>query len=401
MDSLDILERAYGRPSVISDESKLSIDYLPENLPFREQDLIALSNYFSSALDGHLSSNRVIITGSVGVGKTSVAKKFGQWIEYKSQQLQRNVRYVHVNCRRAKTPFMILLSIVKELQGKVSNRGYAADELLDMVITILEEQRSTLILVLDEVEYIIPKGGVDLLYAFTRTADDKQTYSHNIGLILIARSSNFLSYLDQSTISSLSAPIIEISPYCSDELSIIIKDRVRECFVPGSVTEDSIQLIADIAEKRGGDARHAIELLYIAGKRANIEGDSLVYPEHVRSAKANVDPSLLKDVITGLHPHKLMLLLAISRLLRRTKKAYITTGIAEKEYALIAEEFGEEPRKHTQFWEYLQELEIIGVINMERSSKGQRGNTKYISILDLSLHDLEKEVVPRLQKLLN
>ncbi len=399
MDSLDILDRAYGRPSVITDESKLSIDYLPPNLPFRENDLIALSNYFSGALEGNLNSNRVIITGSVGVGKTSVAKKFGQWIEYKSEQLSRSLKYVHVNCRRAKTPFMILLSIVKELQGKVANRGYAADELLDMVISILEERQTTLFLVLDEVEYIIPKGGVDLLYAFTRTADDRQSYSHNIGLILIARSSNFLSYLDKSTASSLTAPIIEIPAYTNHELRIIVQDRVSDCFVPGSITEDSIQLIADIAEKRGGDARHAIELLYIAGKRANIEGSSIVYPEHVRSAKANVDPSLLKDVITDLHPHKLMLLLAISRMLRRTKKAYITTGTAEKEYAIIAEEFGEQPRKHTQFWEYLQELEIIGVISMERSSVGQRGNTKYISILDLSLSDLEKEVVPRLRKL--
>ncbi|PJF37905.1 MAG: hypothetical protein CUN55_19705, partial [Phototrophicales bacterium] len=68
----------------------------------------------------------------------------------------------------------------------------------------------------------------------------------------------------------------------------ILQDRITECFRPNSVMPEAIELIADIAAKRGGDARHALELLLIAGKYADNEGTTIVYPEHVRKAKANV-----------------------------------------------------------------------------------------------------------------
>ncbi len=398
MDSLDILDEALGRPSVIVDENKLSIEYLPRHLPFRDDQLKALAGYFGGILYGQIGTKRAIITGPVGSGKTSISKKFGQWLTQKSKGLgKEDVRYIHINCRRSKTPFMILLNIARELNSKIASRGYAADELLEMIVEILEAEQSTLVLVLDEIEYIIHKGGVELLYALTRTSDDRHNAKHQIILILIARNSHFLKYLDSSTTSSLGAPIIPCPSYSKSQLEGILKNRIDECFRPGTVTKETVHLIADIAEKRGGDARHALELLLIAGKYADQEGSTIVYPEHVRKAKANVDPSLLRDALQDLAVHKLLLLYGISKKLRQTKAAYITTGEAEQSYILAAEEYGLKPRKHTQVWEYIQELELLGIINTEKSGIGQRGNTKQISIQDASAYELEQELIPRLE----
>ncbi len=398
MDSLDILDEAFGRPSIIIDENKLSIEYLPRYLPFRDKQLKTLVRYFGKIFQGQLGTRRVIITGPVGSGKTSVSKKFGQWLLQRAKKDNfDNLRYIHVNCRRSKTPFMILLNIARELNSKIASRGYAADELLEMIVEILETEHSTLVLVLDEIEYIIHKGGVELLYALTRTSDDRQNSNHNIVLILIARSSNFLNYLDTSTNSSLGAPIISCPPYKKEELMGILSDRISECFTPNSVSDEAAELIADIAAKRGGDARHALELLLIAGKYADSEESPIVYPEHVRKAKSNVDPSLLRETLKDLPVHKLLLLYGISRRLRQTKAAYVTTGEAEHAYILAAEEFGLKPRKHTQIWEYLQELELLGIIHSQKSSVGQRGNTKHISIQDTSAYELEQELIPRLE----
>ncbi len=398
MDSLDILDEAFCKPSIIIDENKLSIEYLPNYLPFRENQLKTLVRYFGKIFQGQLGTKRAIITGPIGSGKTSISKKFGQWIIQKSEKAGFNhLRYIHINCRRSKTPFMILLNIARELNSKIASRGYAADELLEMIVEILETEHSTVVLVLDEIEYIIHKGGVELLYALTRTSDDKQNVNHNIVLILIARNTGFLKYLDASTNSSLGAPIIHCPPYKKNELESILNNRIGECFIPNSVSEEAIELIADIATKRGGDARHALELLLIAGKYADSEDSTIVYPEHVRKAKANVDPSLLRETLKDLAIHKLLLLYGISRRLRQTKAAYITTGEAEHSYILAAEEFGLQPRKHTQIWEYIQELELLGIIHTQKSGVGQRGNTTYISIQDTSAYELEQELVPRLQ----
>lgn len=400
MDSMEILDEAYNTPSVIIDETKLSKDYLPKYLRFRDDHLKALARNFRGILESQVTTNRVIITGSVGVGKTSLAKKLGEWIEARGPQHHVNIRYIHINCRRAKTPFMILLHIVKELNQNIANRGFAADELLEMIIELIEAERINLVLVLDEVEYIIPKGGIDLLYALTRTADDRNSTSHQLGLILIAKNTHFFSFLDESTTSSLTAPVIHVAPYSKQELQQILHDRIDECFLPNSVLGDSVELIADIAAKKDGDARHALELLQIAAKLADLKGSKIVYPEHVRSAKENIDPSLLRDVIIDLSLHKVLLLLGIIRLLKHNFQAYITTGAAKESYEMVCEEYSFDPRKHTQMWEYLRELELHGIVNAELSGEGHRGNTQLISISDTSLEQLEEEVNKRLNYLL-
>ena len=401
MSSLDILDEGYNKPSVIMDESKLSLDYLPKSLRFREKHLKLLSHYLSGILNNNLSTNRVIITGKIGVGKTSVAKKFGQWLVYRQKEIDNvAIKYIHVNCRRLRTPFMILYQIIKEFDKHIPLRGYSASELLEVVIQIIEKEKSVLFLVLDEVEYMLSKSGVDFLYSLTRTSDDKQRQNHQIALVLIGRDKKFMSFLDPSTTSSLIAPIVQIPPYEVEELKGILQDRIEECFVPNSITQNSIELIANIAKEREGDARHALELLLIAGKHADIEGCSIVYPDHVRTAKGSLDPSsLLKETLQTLSFHKLLFLLAISQTLRQTKEAYLTTGIAEKSYHMLAEEYGVQARKHTQIWEYIKQLVILGVIFCKKSERGQRGNTQYISIVDLSLKELEEEVKKQLKRI--
>ena len=397
MNIIDRMDRVQQRPSVILNEARLALDYLPSNLPFREKHLTMLSHYFNGLLTSSFSTNKVIIVGSNGVGKTSIAKKLGEWLNHRATLTNaENFQYVHINCRRAKTPYMVLLNILKEISGKVLSRGYATSELLNMVINILEEKCTILLLVLDEIEYVITRGGNEFLYSLTRTTDDKQKSNHHIGLILIGRNSKFRIFLDKNTTRSLSGPVIEVEPYKSEEIKQILYDRISDCFVPGSVSDESLKLIAAIAEKCAGNARHAIELLQIAGKCADFEQSSIVYPDHVRKAKANIDPPSFQDVIINLPPHLLFLLLGISRSLKQTKLAYIPTSLVEKGYYLVAEEYNTLPHKKTRIWKYMKELNIHGIISIKKS-ENSRGKPKNISILDINLDKLETEVTALLK----
>ncbi|MDH5403805.1 MAG: AAA family ATPase, partial [Candidatus Heimdallarchaeota archaeon] len=338
----------------------------------------------------------LIITGQIGTGKTSLAKKFGGWVQQKSDEYHTNIKFVHVNCRRNRTAYMILMAIARELNSHVPTRGYSADELMEMVVELLEGKSATLLLVLDEIDFAVNNGAEDLLYALTRTSDERRYVNHGIALILIARSTAFLEKLDQSTRSSLLSATISLNPYSKEQLYTILESRIHISFVDGSVSSESIDLAAEIASSRG-DARQALELVWYAGKFADKEASSIVYPEHVRLAKSNVDPSLLRNVVETLSLHKLLLLLGIARQLRLTRSANITTGDAKQAYSILCEEFGVSSRKHTQLWEYLKEFEKSDIIVLKLSGQGQRGTTQLISLHDASTKELEVAVLKRIK----
>ena len=64
--------------SIFKDESKLDINYIPQQLPHRESQQRLLLEFFSFILRcPERMSQRVILTGDVGTGKTALAQHFG------------------------------------------------------------------------------------------------------------------------------------------------------------------------------------------------------------------------------------------------------------------------------------------------------------------------------------
>ncbi len=396
MSDLDFLDEELCKPSVFIDESKLSSEYVPDNLLFRQENLKSIALHFRSIFNSSNITRRMIITGPVGSGKTSITKKIGKWIQSKNTEgEEEKLKYIHVNCRRNRTQFMILLTIARKLNSHVPPRGYSADELMEIIVEILEVKEIVLFLVFDEIDYLSVTDSNNLLYSFSRTSDEENHAKHKIALIMISQQQSFFDNLDQSTKSSLAPAFMKIAPYTKFQLVKIIEDRMKTTFVQGSVSSESIYLAAEIASIKG-DARRALELMWYGGKYADKDSSNIVYPDHIRLAKADIEPSLLKQTIEILSEHKLILLLGIARQLRYSHAAYITTGNAEEAYKIVCEEYKITARKHTQVWEYMKEFENIGIIVTRKSSIGQRGNTKYISIQDVSAIELEKEVTKQL-----
>src|SRR5947208_3389617 len=83
--------------------------------------------------------------------------------------------------------------------------------------------------------------------------------------------------------------VVKFPRYDRTELEDIVQGRVALAMHPGTVDDDLIDLIADIASEFG-DARYAIELLEKAGMLADEERAEEVAAEHVRGAKSHVHP---------------------------------------------------------------------------------------------------------------
>ncbi len=389
----------YAYSSVFKDESKLDINYVPPRLPHRDAQLKLLNQFFRFTVDtpGKMTQ-RVLVVGKVGAGKTVLTQLFGQNISREAEKRGINLHYVHVNCRECKgSLFMVIQRVVLKFHPTYPKRGYSAQELLQALMQVLDEQRAYLILTLDELDALIQNEGSDSLYSLTRVQEDRQITAQRLSIIGIVRDTTLLNTLDASTRSTLQRNIIQLEEYSQPQLRDILTDRVTNAFRENAVPSQSVDLIAELAALEGGDARYAIELLWRAGKYADAEETREVLPEHIRKAASSVYPTIRKDTISTLNLHQKLLLLGIARRFKQSDTAHLSMGEAEDAYAVVCEEYREEKRGHTQLWKYVQELSAMDIVRAESSGAGQRGKTTLISLPKISAVELEKELLKTLR----
>jgi len=390
----EMLEEEILRESVFVDQSKLLPDYVPERLVHRDEEFRKLSGFFRPVLENR-SSQRVLITGPVGVGKTVLAKKFGQQLLPAAKRRNFRMDYIHVNCRKHRTPFMVLHRIASYYNPRLPPRGFSPEELLDMTVRWLNGHDAYLTLTLDELDFFVQQNGPDLLYSLSRATEESGA-PNRLSIIAISRSDRFLNVLDPATQSTFMHNRVR-DKYSARQLSDILAQRAKEAFKPDAVEEDTISLIADIAS-RWGDARFALELLLRAGMFADEERAGKVTPEHARRAKAEVHPEVRREVLSELRLHEQLLMLALARRLRITGGAYVLTGELENAYRVACEEYGEKHRGHTQIWQYLGRMEGLGLIDVRPSGRPHHGRSKRISVPDVPVGMLEKELEKLLKK---
>ena len=380
--------------SVFKDESKLDINYVPQRLPHRESELNLLTQFFRFVVENpRKMTQRVLIIGSIGTGKTVLSQHFGQNITKEAQRKGINLQYVHVNCRECKGSFFLILQrALLRFSPHFPRRGYSAQELLQAFMQVLDEQDAHLILVLDELDALVHSEGSDPLYSLTRVQEERSGHAQRLSLIGILRETSYLDALDPSTRSTLQRNIIPLEEYSTLQLRDIINDRVVLAFRENVVPTQTIDLTAELAAMEGGDARYAIELLWRAGKYADTAESRDVVPEHVRKAAVSVYPVVRKDAVSSLGLHEKLFLLGVARRFKQTGAAYLSMGEAENAYAIVCEEYGERQRGHTQLWKYVQVLSASDIIKAEPSSVGHRGKTTMISLPRIPASDLEREL---------
>ena len=380
--------------SVFKDEIKLDINYVPIQLLHRKLQLKLLNQFFRFTIENPgKMTQRALIMGNIGTGKTVLSQHFGLSILKEAKQRKINLNYIHINCRECKgSLFMILQRTISRFYPNFPRRGYSAEELLQALMQILDDKDAYLILTLDELESLIQNEGSDPLYNLSRIQEDRINSPKRLSLICILRQDEPLESLDPSTRSTLQRNIIRLPDYSESQLEDILAERVNLAFMDGTVPPQTLILIAELGDSEQGNARYSIELLWRAGKYADASQFHEVTPECVRNAVASVYPVIRRDLIVELSLHEKLFLLGVARYFNQTDSAYVSMGDAEESYALACEEYDQKPRGHTQLWKYVKSLSTTGIIETTVSGVGQRGKTTMISLPRVPASDLEQEI---------
>ena len=110
---------------------KLDFEYVPSRLPHREEYLEKLVKFFRVAIDQPgMLSERILITGESGTGKTATAKRVGAALERIAKNRGMNLIYAHINCRTTSGKFGLVQNIIRQAAPTLPLRGYGPIELL-------------------------------------------------------------------------------------------------------------------------------------------------------------------------------------------------------------------------------------------------------------------------------
>ncbi|RLG85934.1 MAG: cell division control protein Cdc6 [Thermoprotei archaeon] len=369
-----IFERATSS-SIFINREVLRPDYIPDELPHREEQIARLGSILAPALQGARPSN-VFIYGLTGTGKTAVTKFVLKKLKQKALQLGVNVISCYVNVRQDDTTYRVILRLSECLGLRLPFTGLSTAEAYRRFIEALDAKSAIFISVLDEIDFLVRKQGDELLYRLTR--GNEELAHSKITVVGITNDIKLVENLDPRVRSSLGEVEIVFPPYNAVQLEDILRQRAKLAFRPGVLGEGVIQLCAALAAREHGDARRALDLLRVAGEIAEREGSSKVLLEHVYKARMEIERDRVSEVVQTLPLHGKLILYSILSITRGQGSA--TTGEVYNYYRALCRRLGIESVTQRRASDIISELDMLGVINARIVSRGRYGKTRIISL---------------------
>jgi len=374
------------RPTIFSDRSVLSPHYIPETLPFREKEIGKIMAAVSPALKGERPRN-LFIYGKTGTGKTASVKHVAA--KFELHDGKKKAKTCYINCRMYNSRYRVIQKIAKELSPSIDSIGFGLATLYEKMAEIISSSGMYVIAILDEVDVV--KDLDDLLYTLTRANDELK--GGGVSVIGITNNLKFKESLDQRSKSSLCELEMVFAPYTAQQLQAIIEQRAKMGFKPHSVDESAVNLAAALTASETGDARYALKLLLKAGEIADEREIRKITDKEIEEAQRSTDTEVAFEAISTLPDHQQLVLLAVANLaIDKGKNTCLTSGTAEEdgsfltsgevyeEYCRFSRRFRKPRRSARWYREYLNDLEMLGLITTIESGAGMRGRTRLIRI---------------------
>ena len=376
---------------IFRDRSKLSPRYVPSELPHREKQIEQIQHVLRGSYSKPDEFPLTILQtiGPAGIGKTSTVLKSSKLLEeeFRKNRLKLVTGYVNLKLQGG-NKYTIYRLLLERVAPELPAQGLSAEEMLRYLLRYLRENKIYVIIILDEIDYLIKisKDSGGIIYDLTRLNEFDPDKPCNVkGVIFIARSTDFYSRLDDAELSTLGRVPMEFTMYSINQVSDILVSRCSEAFNVNAIGSDIIDEVAKFTTSHyvNGDIRYALDLLLYAGNLAESGGTGRILMDQIRKVHGQIHPSITTLDIEELPKNQILTLIALIRALRTKKRQYVDL----KEIRLHASELAEEFRiKKLDVEDHLDDLNAKDIIEIR--------SLKEIGMHAKSLNELE----PMLQR---
>ena len=388
-DLVNIFNDYITKKPIFKDKSTLLIQFTPKTIPHREEQIKNIGMILAPILRGEKPSN-IFIYGKTGTGKTlCIAHVLDVLSETAIKHKNTKIKPIYINCKMRKvsdTEYRLLSQVLSFFDVDIPTTGLPTDKLYRMFYGIIEKENHNIILVLDEIDFLVEKIGDSVLYNLTRINQEIKTST--ITIVGISNKISFINEIDPRVKSTLSEEEIIFPPYNAMQLRDILNERVKLAFNEGTVSQNIIAKCAALAAQEHGDVRKALDLLRVAGEIAEREGRDTVTEEDVESAEKKLDKDKIMEIVSTQPKQSKLVLYSIIELFENDAKN-IQTGDVYDLYLEKCKTNFISVLTQRRVTDLIAELDMLGIINAKVVSKGRYGRTREIT-LNLSENIISK-----------
>ncbi|PIO07936.1 hypothetical protein COU62_01850 [Candidatus Pacearchaeota archaeon CG10_big_fil_rev_8_21_14_0_10_35_219] len=343
--------------TIIKDKSVFDINYIPTELPVR-QDLV--DEIFNKIT--FMNRYVLFLGGMPGNGKTISVKKA-------LDRLDRSVIDVYVNCSEINSYTSIAKEILEKVRNKPYNeKGKTRYQLSEDLKKMLKTKRDKkIVIVFDEVDkLIIKKDNHDEIFF--------PLVNHgNANFIFISNDASILSRMDGRIASRLSSEKKIVETYSPNDIYQILLQRAEEGLIDTSWSIDTLIGIAKFSSDVSGDVRYALKLLERVSILTEMNNESKITDERIKEAIKEVQVSEIDEIFPTLPKHLKLVVVSLSLECVKNGGFAITYPNAYGVYRRFARDLPFGFVGERQFRDYLRSLEMLGLFEFQWRSnpKGQ------------------------------
>jgi len=372
-------EKFLDKDSLFMNKKALQETYTPETILHRDKEVKKIAEILAPCLRNEKPSN-LFIYGTTGTGKTVSIKYIIHQLSTIATEREVPLKAVYVNCKIKKvadTEYRLIAQFVRELGREIPPTGLPTDEVYNIFYKVLEENKYNILLVLDEIDYLVKKTGDEVLYNLTRI--NTELKNSQLSIIGISNNVVFINSLEPRVKSSLSEEQILFSTYNAIQLQQILRERAKIAFKEEILEEGVIEKCAAYAAHEHGDARRALELLRVAGEIAERNNIPKVKIEHIDEAEEKIEKDRILELVDS-QPKQYQAVLYSILKIYTGRKDVIFTGEIYELYKSLCQKIELRPLTQRRVSDILAEFDMLGIINAKLISKGRYGRTREIAM---------------------
>jgi len=394
-DELDKIFEVFNGNGIFKNKAMLQNSYQPEDIPHRSKQIKQIASILAPVLRGERASN-LFLYGKTGTGKTlSIQYVRNELLKRARKDADFKLRIEYLNCKLKKvsdTEYRILAELIKKFGGEVPITGLPTQSVYDKFLDVIDSEKQTMVLILDEIDQTAKKISDDFLYNLTRL--NSELTKSQICLVGISNNLTFLEGLDPRVKSSLSEEEVVFDPYNALQLQDILTKRAKDVFREGVMQEGVIAKCAALAAREHGDARRALDLLRIAGELAERDNSKKIYLKYIDEANDKIERDKILDVISSEPKQFQLVLSSIIQLSERNPNHHLFTGEVYNFYRDLCIKNHLEVLTQRRVSDIIQEFDMLGIITVNVISKGRGGRMREIKLaITKDIIEKAKEII--------